>query len=391
MRRYTTEDEERIRMQAHVRAWARAGLLNADQAGGLDRRLRTTLRRTNLLLRAVLGLFTALIVAASVGLSFVAFGIRTDTAIGVTFAVAAVICIALAEYLVGAVRLHAYGVEEALAAAAVVMLATSAVELTTAGVHTLRPSLTLWLAVAAAGAALTYARYGMVYAAVAATIFASLVPFALYEDETLQRVLAAAVFGAIFVGMRALRPGHRDDFYGADYATIRAAAFAGVYVTLNVHLSDGFGRASAFPVAGWFYWLSYVVTWLLPAAGLAIAIRDKDRSLLTVAVASALATLYTNKPYLGWARQTWDPILLGVLLVAIATAVRRWLAAGPNGQRHGFTAERILESDRDMLTAVATASAAWPRHAHHDAPPVEQPPSQFEGGRSGGGGGGASY
>jgi hypothetical protein len=33
------------------------------------------------------------------------------------------------------------------------------------------------------------------------------------------------------------------------------------------------------------------------------------------------------------------------------------LPAGPNGQRHGFTAERILESDRDALTAIATASA----------------------------------
>ena len=28
----------------------------------------------------------------------------------------------------------------------------------------------------------------------------------------------------------------------------------------------------------------------------------------------AMATLATNKPYLGWERHTWDPMLLGVLL-----------------------------------------------------------------------------
>ena len=121
---------------------------------------------------------------------------------------------------------------------------------------------------------------------------------------------------------------------------------------------------------------------------------DREPASSTYAVgwpAAALATLYTNKPYLGWARQTWDPILLGVLLAAVATGVRRWLASGPNGERHGFTAARILESDRDLLSAIATASAAWPRNEHHAPTTAEPSPSPFEGGRSGGAGGGASY
>jgi hypothetical protein len=396
MRRYTAEDEERIRMQAQVRAWARSGLLNADQAGAIDGRLRTTLRRTNVFLRLVLALFTVLIAAASVAFSLEAFAIHTDRAIGVMLAVGAMIAIVLAEYLIGTFRLHAYGVEEAVAAAAVVMLATSVVELTTAGGHTMRPSLTLWLAVAAIGSGFAYARYGRVYAAVAAAICASLVPFVLFEDRSLGRALAAAVFGAIFIGARALQPGRGDRQHGADSAgddcaAIAAASYAGMYLMLTLHLGFDVLPATTIAAPQWFYWSTYAATWMMPSIGLALAIRDKDRPLLVVALAMSLATLYSNKPYLGWPRQTWDPILLGVLLVAVATVLRRWLASGPNGQRHGFTAERILESDRATLTALATASAMWPRHEQQAPGVVDTPPSQFEGGRSGGGGGGAAY
>ena len=112
--------------------------------------------------------------------------------------------------------------------------------------------------------------------------------------------------------------------------------------------------------------------------------------MLTVSLVLAFATLATNKPYLGLPRASWDPILFGALLVVTATVVRRWLARGPDGQRAGFTAEQILERDRDWLRTVATASVAWP-HDTGAAPPSQPPPSQFEGGRSGGGGGGAQY
>jgi uncharacterized membrane protein YgcG len=98
----------------------------------------------------------------------------------------------------------------------------------------------------------------------------------------------------------------------------------------------------------------------------------------------ALATLTTNKPYLGWPRQTWDPMLLGVLLMAGAIAMRRWLSSGPNRQRASFTADRQLERDRDLLRTIANVSAGFqPRGTEA---PVDRPSSNFGGGRSGGGG-----
>ena len=50
-----------------------------------------------------------------------------------------------------------------------------------------------------------------------------------------------------------------------------------------------------------------------------------------------MGTLASNKPYLGWSRQTWDPIVFGILLVAVAMSVRRWLLRGVDGHRRGFT------------------------------------------------------
>ena len=389
MSRYSPEEEERIRMQARVQAWARAGLLHAGQASAIDDALRTSVRRTNVFLRGVLALFTAVVVAASIALAFVAFDISHDPANAIALAIAAAGCLALADALVSKFRLYRHGVEEALAAAAAVLVAM-AVDLEAHAVSVPRYHV-ITLLVGSAAAFGVYRRFGLVYAAIAAVICAAVTPFGFDGGEPARRLIGALIFATVFASVRALHRRHGDDYPGDDYAMIQAAAGAGIYGMLNVHLFDFLNASSRFPTAAWFYWLSYLATWLLPAAGLTLAIRDRDRSLLTIALTAALATLYTNKPYLGWARQTWDPILLGVLLVAVATAVRRWLASGPNGERHGFTAARILESDRDLLSAIATASAAWPRNEHHAPATAEPSPSPFEGGRSGGAGGGASY
>jgi hypothetical protein len=106
-----------------------------------------------------------------------------------------------------------------------------------------------------------------------------------------------------------------------------------------------------------------------------------------------VATLATNKPYLGWERHTWDPILLGVFLTGAVLAVRHWLSRGPDGQRYGFTPQSILSGDRQSLAIFHTlAGAAQPFAAH--PPAAAQEPSHFDpggGGRSGGGGGGADF
>jgi len=387
MRRYAPEDEERIRVQAQVRAWATAGLLGADQAAVLDARLRTTLRRTNVFLRAILALFTAFIVAAFVTLVAISLGITSAAAAAVLLSIAAVSCLALAEFAVGTYEVYRYGVEEALAAAAAVLAAVAG----NRAAHALAlPNDTVVAMVVGALSSLgVYLRFGFVYAAIAAMLLAAVAPFDLEMAEAARHVAAAAICASIFLWTRRRRRRIAEDTVQADDdALIHAAAYAGVYAAVNLHLFDAGGESSS-AVDAWFSWLTYVATWLLPLIGLTLALRDKDRPLLLVALASALATLYTNKLYLGWPRQTWDPILLGVLLVAVATVVRRWLDSGPDGARHGFTAREILAGDRAALDAMVTASALWPQQPQHA--PTTTSPSSFEGGRSGGAGGGATY
>ena len=73
MRRYSQADEEIIRAKALVREWRSSGLLEASQAGRLESDLRVNLRRTNSFFRAVLFLFTAVTVTASLWLIIATF------------------------------------------------------------------------------------------------------------------------------------------------------------------------------------------------------------------------------------------------------------------------------------------------------------------------------
>ena len=92
---------------------------DSQQLEHISEGLHVDLRRTNPFLRAVLFLFTVLIVAASVALFVVTFHVDDNGPIVLTCLVSSGICYALAEYLVRRFRLYRFGVEEALAVCAV--------------------------------------------------------------------------------------------------------------------------------------------------------------------------------------------------------------------------------------------------------------------------------
>jgi hypothetical protein len=125
MRRYSQEDEERIRAQRLVREWTRSGMLEPDRGARLEAELHVDVRRTNPFLRAALALFTAVIVAALVFLTMDVLGVRSVVATAAVAGIGAIACIGLADYLTLTYRLYRFGVEEALAVAAVVLSAIS--------------------------------------------------------------------------------------------------------------------------------------------------------------------------------------------------------------------------------------------------------------------------
>ena len=391
---YTDEEEDRIRLHDRVREWTQAGLLDAEQAAAIDARLVTGLKRTNASLRGVLGFFTVIVAFAAAALVAKLVDATTGPEGAAVCAVTAVACVAASGYLARSLRLYRYGVEEMLAVCAVLMAAF-------AMFLALRPSVRVqsgpdWrtlaaFATCAVGGWLVYVRFGLVYAAAGGSVFAGLIPFRLGLSDISERSVAACVFVVLAVAIDARRRAHADGFRADEYASIEIAPIAGAYFALNLRVGDVAGVPVLADVPRWFYWTTYAAVWAVPLAVLCVAVRGKVRPLLSLGAVLALGTLATNKPYLGVPRETWDPMLLGAILIGVVFALRRWIDAGAGRQRAGYVATPILVSDRELLTALANASVLW-HAAAVPAPTAGAPsPAGFEGGRSGGGGGGATY
>jgi hypothetical protein len=354
MRRYSQVVEESIRAQAQVRDWTRAGLLDPSQRARLESELRVDVKRTNVFLRAGLALFTALIVGALVALIVDGLDPRSPTALALATGLPALACIGLAELLVGRLRFYRFGVEEALAVAAVFLLSFSVAALVSEPQYGLFRAAS-WIAgllVGTAGGFGIYRRFGFVYAAIGSMACAAAIPFQMNLSPAARHALSAATLALVFVAVRWKRLQYEDDYPGDEYGQLQAAALAGIYIVLNLQLSfDLFDRTPRLGT-GAFYWFTYLMTWVLPIVGLRLGIRERDRALMDVSLVMALVTLLTNKPYLGWPRHTWDPVLLGFLLMAVAIVLRRWLSNGPGGERRGFTPAPLLGKDSAMLTVL---------------------------------------
>jgi uncharacterized membrane protein YgcG len=172
----------------------------------------------------------------------------------------------------------------------------------------------------------------------------------------------------------------------------------GIYLTINLQLSSlslleqwwGATRVAS-EFARPFYWTTWVLTWCLPPIVLVRGIRRKDRSVIAAGLIAAILTFVTNKPYLGWPRHTWDPMLLGILLTGVALFIRRWLARGPGGIRHGFTAGRLSGRDKHWMNVGSTALGLLSPDSITPAPQASSPDFRFGGGQSGGGGASSKF
>ena len=383
MRIYNDADERRIHAQHEVRSWLRNRLIDDAQAARLEEDLRVDLVRTNIFMRIGLGAFTAVVVAAAVLLTIELLDLKGDGSIGLITGLSAVVAFIAAEALTRSYRLYRFGVEEGLAIGAVVLLATSAALLSSAsGKLRVDHQIALWLGAAACGSFVVYRRFGFVYAALSAMTCAALVPFQLSVSDPVQRVAAAAVCGVVFLLIKPKRARLGTEWPGDEFGYIQAAAWIGVYVALNVKLFPWIVVSG-----GGFYWFTYLTTLILPPLGLVISVKDKDRPMLNVSIVMAIVSLATNKPYLGCTRYSWDPILLGLLLIGVAIGIRRWLAKGVDGHRAGFTATPVEVEQRSLLTLLSAAPI--PVTPRVDAPHATG--GQFEGGRSGGGGASGSF
>jgi len=230
MRRYSADDEERVTAQFCIREWERSGLLESSQSARLEAELQVDLRRTNNFLRGVLFLFTGLIVAASVLLTTTVFDLDDELLLATTTGIAGILFFALLECLVSRFRLYRFGVEEAFAVAAAVLLSVSGGAIASA-LRGSRPGefpALVALCIGALSAFGIYRRFGYVYAAFAAMICASGIPFQIALSAEVQRFLVAAMLTLVFVVVRSKRLQNASE-PGDEYGIIQASAWAGLY------------------------------------------------------------------------------------------------------------------------------------------------------------------
>ena len=393
---YAAADEARIRAAARVRAWARSGLITVSQGIAIESGLRVDVRRTNRYLRFALFVFGTIVVWAAVGLNLLLFDVNQEWAIAWTAILAGAIALALASFLVVRFRLYRFGIEEALAVWSVAFLTLGAGFLTSAAMSGDDGPALVACGTAAIASLAVYGLFGYLYAACAASAALAVTAYWVGLPRFAAHLLSALMLMGVFLVARRLRRPRGDDFPGDDYGVIEAVAWAGCYVVLNLRLTLFFmpaflGIRAATDVPAAFYWATYAATWFLPAIGLTVGLREKHRPMIWAGLATALATLLTNKAYLGRTPNTWDPILLGVLLAGTAILVRRWLAAGPGGHRHGFTAQSLVTSDdKDRIGVLSTVAAVRQPIAARTRP--ETPAFEAgRGGRSGGAGGGTDF
>ena len=389
MRAYSTQSEEALRARDLVKDWAGEGFLSAAQYQQIEQETVCDLRRTNIFLRLVLFLFTLIIVGAAVALIFTVTHPPFEAA-GIFLMFLAGGTYAAAEVAVAQARLYRHGIEEALLACSVGFLCAGMEAAFFTGPYSpTRHGMEFLVPAAGAVASLwIWYRFGLPYASLAAMIFAVWVPGYWTSSHTAQHVIVAAFYAAGLITIIAVRSRRHDE-----YSIAEALLWLGNYVTINLQLSslDLAGQWWSGAQAGTefsrpFYWTTWVLTWCLPPVVLVRGLRLKDRWIIAVGLIAAALTLVTNKPYLGWPRHTWDPMLLGALLIGVALFVRRWLADGPGEVRRGFTARRLSGKDKTWMSAGATVLGfVTPSLVTPSAQPAS-PDVQFGGGDSGGGG-----
>ena len=382
---YSRDDERAIRVQRLLHDWNKSGLITGEQRDRMLADVQVDLRRTNRFLRATLFVFAFMIIQSAAGLFALVLDLNDRVMVGVFALIGAGACFAIAQWLIKRYRLYRFGVEEAAAIAAGVFAVAG-------GWLLLNEQWTFStmyaFAAATVASVVIFRRFGFLYAGVGAVVFAVCFVFDIQQSDTFRRLFAAILLLTIFFFSRERRQDHEWEFPGDTYALIEAVAWAGLYLITNLKISEWLSSTDDVKT---FYWATYVATWLLPAAGVWFAIRDRHRWMLDVNIVLALITLSTNKPYLGAAQKPWDPILFGVMLVAVSLGVRRWIASGAQGSRRGFVAHRLLESEKAKLSMAGSATVFAPGAPAPSTHTAQAPPPSFGGGRSGGAGSSGSF
>lgn len=397
---YSPQQEENIFIRNEARTWQSSGLITNGQLTAIFGYTNPDVSQTNVFFRIIFFIFTYLCISALLGLFVWITGIKGNLALSVTSIIAGVIFYFLAEYAVTKYNFYRHGIEEALALSSMVLICMGiffgATKLFWENRWLIHFDILLCLLFAVT-AYWIYLRFGFLYAALISIIATCIIPFQLYIWPTGERVLLLIILSLIlFLNVIYDKP-ENEDFRKDKNTTIQACLLAAIYLTVNLEILGALGlitgdkssmhlQPKSFPI--YIYWVSYVLTFIIPAFGIFWGIKSRKRLILNISLVMACATLATNKSYLGMTRYAWDPAILGTALVIISILINRWLNSGENKARDGFTAENILKPESHGIGLAEVAAAVTPMATNIE---VQQQEKYFDGGSSGGGGASRDY
>jgi hypothetical protein len=395
VRIYKESSEETLRARKFLTQWTRDGYLSEERYERLEQDTVSDLRSTNIFLRLVFFFFTVIGAAAVVALFFTIFLSRpSQQTTGIFLSIFAAVSYTAAEVAVSQARLYRYGIEEALAVCSVAFLCVGLNLFFFGGIpHSSREIQSVVPAVGSIASLWIWYRFNLWYAFPAAMIFAIFLPGYWTPSHSAQHVFISVLYAAGLICIAPIRSRHRFDYLEDAYSLSEAFLWLGIYLIFNLKISalgwpsqwwSNTRPASEFAVP--FYWTTWVLIWCLPPLILARGVRQKDRLIIAAGAITTVLTLVTNKPYLGWQRHTWDPILLGIALTGVALFLRRWLALGPGGVRHGFTAARLSGKDKHAMSVGSAVLGLITPQSITPPPQPTNPDFRFGGGGSGGGG-----
>ena len=396
---YSSEQEEKIYIRQEAKTWKRSGLITEEQLRSIQDLTDPQLQQTNLFFRILFFVFTLLCAGAVAGLLVWFTENRLgDKGIAALILLFSVACFILAESIVKARRLYRYGIEEALLMAAMVCFVISFSVLI--GVrHWNHQVVATVCSLFAVIAGLIYLRFGYLYMAVISMVALCSIPFQFHLAPDAERLLLVLILCGLFIFSLAVDKPGSEDFRKNRYTIILACLLVAIYLTVNLQVLGLIGLATRethiiylYPklYPPYLYWSSYILSFIIPAAGIYWGIKSRKRLILNVSLVMACVTLATNKSYLEMTRYAWDPAILGIVLIALSLLIGRWLGHGPKKARQGFTAEDILKPE-DQGIGLADVAAALTPGAIETQQPQSPQDKFYEGGSSGGGGAQRNY
>jgi len=341
-----------------ARSWQRAGWIDAGALARIEQRHADDRRRQGPALRTLLGVFGAFALASGFVLLRLLTGIEFLSA--GSFFLEAIVCIALAEWQFGRLRIDGFGTETAAALFGYgsFVLASGSL-LFDDGVERFD-----WLASVASLAGFAGAwRWGSVTLASAGAIAA----FATLAQLPGGRLFwIASAFLALAVGWRFRRdprraPAHR---LGAGFVSCVAGAamLVAVHPWTNEHafvdeVLFGHADSTSFVLPSSAAWAA---TFLLAATLCTLGIRWRDRLALVAGLAATSVFVVTAAIELR-PRPLWLLLTVaGGFLAAAAISIGRWLDRGSRRERGGWTTDLLAEASAaapiETIAALATAS-----------------------------------